>query len=138
MLEQSYKALMHCGTFVDERLLEKGIYSTITPNLRKWNSTMDDITKVFKDYEHYIGGENYNLPKVLENLSKCELVEIRSFIGDNAKTYCDDLIATSKASPYTKELVELLDVCSKSLATYGSHPIIESQIKSLLSKIAGW
>ena len=136
MLEQSYKALMHCGTFVDERLLEKGIYTTSIPVLRKWNSKMEDVIQTIKDYHSYLGG-NYNLPVVLENLSKCELVEVRSFIGDNAKDYCDNLIEVSKTSSHTKELLEALQVCYKSLSTYGSHPIIEKQVENVLSKVAG-
>jgi phosphoenolpyruvate carboxylase len=136
MLEQSYKVLKNCGSFVDERLLDKGIYSTSMPHFRKWNTTMEDIIQQMKQYHSYLGGE-YALPICLENLAKCELVEVRSFIGDNAKEYCDNLIEISKTSPHSKELLEALQVCYKSLCTYGSHPIIEKQVENVLSKVAG-
>ena len=48
--------------------------------------------------------------------------------SDTAKEYWQSHLTAENA-----RLREALDVCSKSLATYGSHPIIEMQVKQALT-----
>ncbi len=71
MQKLKYKALVHCGVFVDERRLEKGIYTTMTPALHSFNTTIEDIRKRILEYGQYI--EGYSPEKAIESLKQCEL-----------------------------------------------------------------
>ncbi len=79
MLEQNYKVLTHCGMFVDERLLDKGIYTTTQPVYHRFDTTIDTLKENLKKYHSYLGGE-YALPVALENLNKCNLHNAKTFI----------------------------------------------------------
>lgn len=79
MEKLKYKALTHCGVFVDERRIEKGIYTTATPVLHAFDTTIQDIRDRFLEYGKHI--EGYLPDKAIQNLSQChlQLVEL-SFI----------------------------------------------------------
>lgn len=71
MEKLKYKALIHCGVFVDETMLEKGIYTTVTPTLHCFDDTIEDMRNRILDYGKHINGF---LPyKAIESLNQCEL-----------------------------------------------------------------
>ncbi len=71
MQNLKYKVLVHCGVFVDERRLEKGIYITSTPVLHPFETTIDDIRSRIIEYGQLIQG--YSTVSAIESLNDCEL-----------------------------------------------------------------
>ncbi|GAB4486723.1 MAG: hypothetical protein OHK0019_00880 [Saprospiraceae bacterium] len=71
MQKLKYKALVHCGVFVDERRLEKGIYITTTPVLHSFDTTIDDMRSRILEYAQHVQG--YSPDKAIESLNQCEL-----------------------------------------------------------------
>lgn len=71
MQNLKYKVLVHCGVFVDERRLEKGIYTTITPTLHPFHTTIDDIRSRIIEYGQLIQG--YSADSAIKSLNDCEL-----------------------------------------------------------------
>ncbi len=69
---EMFKILTHSGKFVDERLLNRGIYTTSIPTLRNELDTKDDIIEALKKY-NAIMPEKLWLENSIENLEKCEL-----------------------------------------------------------------
>lgn len=79
MKSLKYKVLTNAGVFVNERLLEKGIYSTQTPTLHSHNFTMAEMRAQAIEYSERIDG--YDLPAVLKSLEQCELQTVElSFV----------------------------------------------------------
>lgn len=71
MQKLKYTALVHCGVFVDERRLEKGIYTTVIPTLHPFYTTLDDIRSRILEYAQAIQG--YSPDKAIESLNQCQL-----------------------------------------------------------------
>lgn len=71
MQKLKYKALVHCGVFVDERRLEKGIYTTVIPTLHPFHTTLGDIRSRILEYAQAI--QDYSPDKAIESLNQCEL-----------------------------------------------------------------
>ena len=70
-----FKALMHCGVYVDIYMLEKGIYATKKPFLCSKNDTIETLierVRVMRD----MTCSDYASDRYFENLSKCELVDV--------------------------------------------------------------
>ena len=71
MEKLKYKALVYCGVFVDERRLEKGIYTTVIPTLHAFDITIEDMRSRILEYARLIQG--YSPDKAIESLNQCEL-----------------------------------------------------------------
>ena len=85
MIETEFKVLMFAGTHVDYNLLDKGIYTSSTPNkLYPRDQTLTDLVRYYGDYMSGIptifGGLS---ERFLENLRKCELVTVHLTIKNN-------------------------------------------------------
>lgn len=75
-LEHSeFKVLMYEGIFVDTTLLGKGIYSTDKPHLYKVHQSIDELIETATDLAE-AGWLDYVSREYLENLKKCELVNV--------------------------------------------------------------
>lgn len=75
MKETEFKALIHCGQYVDANLLEKGIYTCSKPFIYTKNETIENMIRrgrMMKD----MTGESFISEKYFDNLLKCELVSI--------------------------------------------------------------
>lgn len=70
MQKLKYKVLVVGGFFVDERLLQKGIYFTSTPVLHPFETTIDDIRNRIIEYGRLI--QDSSGDKAIENLNQCE------------------------------------------------------------------
>lgn len=67
---------MFAGQYVDERLLESGIYITNIPNLRSSETTLQDIIKSY-EYLGIIKGGRSTLEKtIVDNINSCTLVDV--------------------------------------------------------------
>ena len=75
MLETEFRALMHCGMYVDENLLEKGNYSCDKPFIYSKNETIKNMIERGKQMKD-ITGSMFIMDKYLDNLKQCELVKI--------------------------------------------------------------
>lgn len=84
MKETEFRILMHLGKFVDENLLDKGIYACNSPYLHPEDATLEkliqDGLKVRK-----IAGDAFLPDSYFENLKKCDLVPISIMIHDSTK-----------------------------------------------------
>jgi hypothetical protein len=72
-MKTQFKALMHCGRYVDANLLEGGIYTCEKPFIYSLEETIESMIergKRLKDMAAF----NFIPAKYFENLSKCELV----------------------------------------------------------------
>lgn len=75
MKEKEFKALMHCGEYVDNNLLEKGIYTCSRPFIYSKDETIDSMietARLVKD----MSGVNFISERYFDNLKKCQLVTI--------------------------------------------------------------
>jgi hypothetical protein len=75
MLETEFKALMHCGMYVDANLLQKGIYTCDKPFIYSKDETIETMVergKLMKD----MTGASFMGDKYFESLQQCELVKI--------------------------------------------------------------
>ncbi|NPV13090.1 MAG: hypothetical protein HPY57_15090 [Ignavibacteria bacterium] len=73
MKETEFKALMHCGQYVDANLLEKGIYPCSIPFIYSKDETIENIVergRMMKD----MTGSNFISEKYFDNLKQCQLV----------------------------------------------------------------
>ena len=75
MLETEFKALMHCGMYVDANLLQKGIYTCDKPFLYSKDETIESMVERAKQKKRMIG-EIFNGKKYFESLQKCKLVKM--------------------------------------------------------------
>ncbi len=69
-----FKALMHDGEFVDYQLLEVGIKKLQTPFIYPESTTMESLVDFAKNGLRFYSPES--LSAFIENLEKCELVEV--------------------------------------------------------------
>lgn len=76
MIQQKFKALMYAGAFMDTNLLHTGLYAAHTPYLYPIETTIESLADQFRSNlgETYINGKYAKA--YIENLSKCELVEV--------------------------------------------------------------
>ena len=75
MLETEFKALMHCGIFVDANLLGKGIYACEKPFIYFKDETIESMIERGKQMKDMTGALFLN-EKYFEDLKQCELVPI--------------------------------------------------------------
>lgn len=80
MNKTTFKILMHCGIYVDGNLLEKGIYSTQTPNLYSIVDTIESLTERGRRVKDMMGTRMIS-ERYFENLKQCQLVEVTLLIG---------------------------------------------------------
>jgi hypothetical protein len=73
--EQKYKVLSYSGMMVDQLLLRKGIYGTPTPKLHPPETTLESLIQEYKKFPDTVGHGIVD-ESIIENLSKCELVEV--------------------------------------------------------------
>ena len=74
MKTQTFKILTHCGQFIDENLLEKGLYSTSVPQLKSENVTIEGMiqsAKMMRDAQNVL----FLSDSYFENLNKCILID---------------------------------------------------------------
>jgi len=75
MIETEFKALMHCGMYVDANLLQKGIYTCDKPFIYSKDETIETMVERGKQMKDMTGacfiGDKY-----FEHLQQCELVSI--------------------------------------------------------------
>lgn len=72
-----FKVLMIGQSFVNEKMLNKGIYATTTPALHFEGFTQDDLEKL---WENYAAIANVPFENIKENISKCQLKTIEIII----------------------------------------------------------
>ncbi len=71
--ETEFKALMHCGQYVDANLLENGIYACEKPFIYSKDETIETMIergKMMKDMTSFISDRYF------DNLKHCQLVPI--------------------------------------------------------------
>lgn len=71
---KKFKVLVSCGQYVDENLLQKGVYSTAKPMLHHDSETIETLKSRMDDFEVYFSG--FSAAKAKESLDRCELVPI--------------------------------------------------------------
>jgi hypothetical protein len=64
-------------TFVNEKMLSKGIYATTTPSLHNEDFTETDLIKTWENYSAFSGDPVYD---AIDNIKKCNLVNIEIII----------------------------------------------------------
>lgn len=70
-MQKTFKVLVFAEQYVDERLLQKGIYITSKPILHSVSETIHTMSARMDDYEKYVSG--FSAAKAKESLAKCEL-----------------------------------------------------------------
>ena len=81
MKKTEFKALMHCGQYVDANLLEKGIYSCSKPFIYDKKTTIDGL-KHQASLMIDMMGQKFVSDKYLSNLEQCQLVPVNiSVVG---------------------------------------------------------
>jgi len=75
MLETEFKALMHCGMYVDANLLQKGIYTCDKPFIYSKDETIESMIERGKQMKDMTGA-SFIGDKYFESLQQCELVKI--------------------------------------------------------------
>lgn len=79
MVESEFKALMHCGQFVDANLLEKGIYTCSKPFIYDKNTTIEGLKHQASLMVDMLG-QKFVSDKSLSNLEQCQLVSVSIFV----------------------------------------------------------
>ena len=74
-----FKVLMIGRAFVNERMLDKGIYQTTTPALHDPEFTIKDIINLWENYSAFTGKPVYD---AVDNIKKCMLVDITITINN--------------------------------------------------------
>ena len=75
MKETTFKALMHCGQYVDANLLEKGIYVCSKPFIYSKDETIEVMIergRMMKD----MTGASFISEKYFDSLKQCQLVDV--------------------------------------------------------------
>ena len=73
MIGEKFKVLVWDDMFVDENLLDNGIYFKSVPTLHPENTTMESYTNNLKVHRQSLEGI-YNIAKILENLKECSFI----------------------------------------------------------------
>lgn len=71
-MKKIFKILVAVNQYVDESLLQKGLYMTSRPILHDVSETIETMKKRMDDYENSISG--FDASKAKETLDNCELV----------------------------------------------------------------
>lgn len=74
MNETKFKVLTYLGQFVDENMLQKGIYTTSLPNLKSNNVTIEGMIQqgeMMKD----MAGNLFISQSYFDNLKQCKLLD---------------------------------------------------------------
>jgi len=75
MIETEFKALMHCGRYVDANRLGEGIYACDKPFIYSKEDTIETLAERAKEINDMTGygviGEKY-----FESLKQCQLIKI--------------------------------------------------------------
>jgi hypothetical protein len=74
MLETEFKALMHCGMYVDANLLQKGVYTCDKPFIYSKDETIESMVERGKQMKG-AAGASFIGDKYFESLQQCELVK---------------------------------------------------------------
>lgn len=75
MSETEFKALLHCGMYVDATLLQKGVYTCDKPFIYSKDETIESMIERGKQMKD-ITGASFITDKYFESLQQCELVKI--------------------------------------------------------------
>lgn len=75
MIETEFKALMHCGQYVDANLLEKGIYTCSSPFIYAKHETIENMVERGRMMNDMTGA-SFMSEKYFDSLKKCQLVPI--------------------------------------------------------------
>ena len=75
MKETEFKALMHCGKYVDANLLEKGIYACTKPFIYSKDETIETMIERGRMMKDMTGASFIN-EHYFESLKQCQLVPI--------------------------------------------------------------
>ena len=78
MKETIFKILIHKGEYVDEGLLDKGIYSTSTPRLYSKDTTIEHLVECSKLPRDF-NGNQFVSEDYLSNLNTCEMIKVTLF-----------------------------------------------------------
>ena len=70
-----FKALMHCGQYVDANLLEEGIYSCSKPFIYTKDETIETMIERGRMMQE-AHGTSFISEKYFDNLKQCSLVPI--------------------------------------------------------------
>ena len=65
---EEFTVLTHCGKFVDENMLPKGIYMTSRPNLHPKDFTIENMIEQYDKVSHVLV-----LERAIENIKKCKI-----------------------------------------------------------------
>lgn len=74
-MKTQFTTLTHAGVYIDRNLLNRGLYSTVTPCVLPEGTTIDDLiqqAKMAKD----MTGELFVSNGYLDNLNKCQISKI--------------------------------------------------------------
>ena len=71
-MKKIFKVLVAVNQYVDESLLQKGLYMTSKPMLHDVSETIETMKKRMDDYEKFIS--DFDESKEKETLDNCELV----------------------------------------------------------------
>jgi len=82
-MNTQFKALMHCGRYVDANLLEGGIYTCEKPFIYSAEETIESMIERAERLKD-MAGVNFIPEKYFDNLRKCKLVDI--YIHTNTLT----------------------------------------------------
>ena len=74
-METKFKALMHCGMYVDANLLQKGIYTCEKPFIYSKDETIESMIERGKQMKD-MPGSIFIGDKYFESLQQCELMKI--------------------------------------------------------------
>ena len=70
MMKKVFKVLVSYNEYVDESLLQKGLYMTQKPILHDVSETIETMKARMDDYEKFVSG--FYASKAKETLEKCE------------------------------------------------------------------
>lgn len=73
---RSFYVLTCCDQFIDERLLQKGLYATDVPKLYSKETTIDLLIQQGRTVIDMTGNQ-FISEAYFENLSKCKLTEVQ-------------------------------------------------------------
>lgn len=76
LVVRSFYVLTHCGQFIDERLLQKGLYATSVPKLYSKETTIDLMIQQGRTIVDMTGNQ-FIEESYFDNLSKCKLTEVQ-------------------------------------------------------------
>ena len=75
MKETTFKALMHCGQYVDANLLSNGIYLCSKPFIYSKDETIESLIER-ATWSKCMNGLDFLSESYANNLKQCQLVEV--------------------------------------------------------------